>query len=80
MSQQSDRMEGIAVVGMSIRFPEEATTSEGFWDMIMQKRCASKPFPKDRINLKGIYHPDSTRHDTVSGKFHRQSKILRDEQ
>ncbi|KAF7931189.1 uncharacterized protein EAE97_009398 [Botrytis byssoidea] len=61
-----DQMEAIAVVGMSVKFPEEATSSEGFWNMIMQKQCASKPFPEDRININGIYHPDATRHDTIA--------------
>jgi acyl transferase domain-containing protein len=64
-TREVDSLEPIAVIGLSFRFPEDATSVEGFWDMILEKRCVSTTFPEDRINLSGIYNPDSTRHDTV---------------
>ncbi|KJZ76225.1 hypothetical protein HIM_04307 [Hirsutella minnesotensis 3608] len=58
--------EAIAVIGFSFRFPENATSSDGLWRLMMEKRCVSRSFPEDRINLHGIYHPDATRHDTIA--------------
>ncbi|TVY38228.1 Reducing polyketide synthase, partial [Lachnellula occidentalis] len=56
-----DAIKPIAVVGFSIRFPEDATTSENFWKMIMERRCVTKDFPLDRINSKAFHHPDTNR-------------------
>ena len=58
--------EPIAVVGFAFEFPEEATSDEAFWQMICQGRSASKVFPKDRLNIDGLYNADTTRHNTVS--------------
>jgi acyl transferase domain-containing protein len=54
----------IAVVGFSIRFPEDGTSPDKFWNMLMEKRCVTKDFPPDRFNLKAFYHPDSSRAGT----------------
>ncbi|KAF2463891.1 reducing type I polyketide synthase [Lindgomyces ingoldianus] len=66
-SYQADRdvVEPIAIVGFSVKFPGEAKTSEDFWQMISEKNCASKLFPKDRMNVDAFYHPDGTRPDSV---------------
>ena len=62
---EHDILEPIAVVGFSLRFPQEATSPESFWEMLAEKRCAMTEWPKDRINLDAFYHPDSNRTDTV---------------
>ena len=64
-SQDDCGIEPIAVIGFSFRFPEKATSGEGFWNMLTQKRCCMTEFPKDRTNVEALYHPDPKRLDTV---------------
>ena len=61
-----DKLEPIAVVGLSLRFPQDATTVENFWKLLIEKRCTVTPFPEDRLSVSGNYHPDPNRRDTVS--------------
>ena len=62
---EEDILEPIAIVGFSLKFPQEATTPEAFWEMLVDKRCAMTEWPKERLNLDAFYHPDSGRSDTV---------------
>lgn len=64
-ADMTDRLEPIAVVGLSLRFPQEATSPNAFWDMMVEKRCAMTEWPKERLNLEAFYHPDTNRLDTV---------------
>lgn len=57
-SYNQDVLDSIAVVGFSMKFPEEATSAEGFWDMIIKGRCVSAEFPKDRLNIEAFYDSD----------------------
>lgn len=59
------RLEPIAVIGFFLKFPQDATSSEAFWKMLMEKRCSMTEWPKERLNLNAFYHPDSSRPDTV---------------
>ncbi|KAI1140606.1 hypothetical protein F5Y05DRAFT_410453 [Hypoxylon sp. FL0543] len=61
-----DKLEPIAVVGFSMRFPEEATSSEGFWKMLLEGRSVMKEVPLDRFNINGFYHPNASHPDTVN--------------
>ncbi|KAI9040232.1 putative polyketide synthase [Aspergillus affinis] len=54
----------LAIVGFAFEFPEEATSSERFWQMICEGRCASADFPEDRLNIDNFYHPDESREST----------------
>ncbi|KAK4107386.1 putative polyketide synthase [Canariomyces notabilis] len=45
----------IAICGFSIKFPQDATSPDAFWKMLIEKRCAMTPFPADRMNLDGFY-------------------------
>ncbi|KAF2864665.1 hypothetical protein BDV95DRAFT_508906 [Massariosphaeria phaeospora] len=65
MPQPTDVLEPLAIVGFSIKFPGDANTSEAFWRMISEKRCASTDFPESRLNIDSFYHPDGTRTDSV---------------
>lgn len=62
-------IEPIAVVGLSLKFPDDATSPESFWNLLMEKRCASREIPSDRANLEAFYHSDGTRPDAVSSKL-----------
>lgn len=44
----------IAICGFSIKFPQDATGADAFWDMMMQKRCAMTDFPPSRLNKDGF--------------------------
>ncbi|KAI1804894.1 hypothetical protein F4811DRAFT_570659 [Daldinia bambusicola] len=60
-----DKTIPIAIIGMSFQFPGDATSAESFWSMMMEGRCASRDFPADRLNGSALYHPDSSRGDSV---------------
>ncbi|PYH88109.1 hypothetical protein BO71DRAFT_489013 [Aspergillus ellipticus CBS 707.79] len=59
MTRTTDILEPIAVVGMSIKLPEDGDTPEGFWRMMEEKRCAMKEWPADKMNLEAFNYRDS---------------------
>ena len=63
---QRDAMEPVAIIGFSLRFPQDATSPQGFWDMLYQGTSAKTEVPSDRFNIKAFYHPDSSRISSVS--------------
>ncbi|KAL4954233.1 hypothetical protein BDW69DRAFT_183680 [Aspergillus filifer] len=67
-AQQSDILPPLAIVGLSLKFPQDAMSPESFWDMIVQGRCAATEFPSDRLNIDAHYHPDPNRLDSLSVK------------
>ncbi|KAF2676018.1 hypothetical protein K458DRAFT_447715 [Lentithecium fluviatile CBS 122367] len=52
-------LEPIAVIGLSLKFPQEATSAESFWEMLVKGRSAMTEMRKDCFNLEAYYHPDS---------------------
>lgn len=63
-SQQDPGLDGhdvdpIAVCGFAIKFPEDATTPERLWQMLLDKRCVSSDFPPERCNPEGFYQKNS---------------------
>ena len=56
----------VVVCGFAVRFPGDASSSEEFWKMMLEKRCASGEFPGGRVNIDGFYQKDSSRPNTVS--------------
>jgi hypothetical protein len=65
----SDSVTPIAVVGLSLKFPQEATSPESFWKMLMDKRCAMTEVPSDRFNINAFHGVDNGRIDTVRLAF-----------
>ena len=63
---EPDVLEPVAVIGFSLKFPQDAISTESFWEMLMEGRCAVTDFPKDRMNREAFFHPDSGRPGTVS--------------
>jgi acyl transferase domain-containing protein len=49
----------IAVVGYSLKFPQDGDTPQSFWDMLYEGRCASTDFPPDRLNVDAWYDSES---------------------
>lgn len=66
--QNATQRASLAIVGLACRFPQEATTAESLWSMLLKRRCAMTEFPPDRMNIKAFYHPDKNRRDTVPFK------------
>ncbi|KAL9115277.1 MAG: hypothetical protein Q9187_007346 [Circinaria calcarea] len=52
---EPDKLEPIAVVGLALRFPQEATSPQSFWQMLMEKRSAMTDVPSDRFNIDAFY-------------------------
>jgi hypothetical protein len=54
----------IAIVGMSCRFPGDATDPRKLWQMCAAARDAWSPVPKERFNQDAFYHPVDNRNGT----------------
>ncbi|CAG8395028.1 unnamed protein product [Penicillium salamii] len=63
-----DGIEPMAIIGMSARYPGEASTPAGFWEMISNGRSAHTEVPADRWNVDSWYHPDQDRKGTTNVK------------
>lgn len=65
MSNSQDP-EPLAIVGISFRFPQDATSTESFWKMLEERRSAMTEIPAERMNINSFYHAAEERVDTVS--------------
>ncbi|GFF87206.1 hypothetical protein IFM53868_05068 [Aspergillus udagawae] len=61
-----DILTPLAVVGLSFKFPQNASSPQGFWDMLEAGRSASTVFPASRMNIDAHYHQDRSRLDAIS--------------
>lgn len=59
---QSDH---IAIVGLSLRLPGEASSVEPFWDLMMKGHCTATGVPADRYNIEAHHSLDSDAMGTV---------------
>ncbi|KAL8860211.1 MAG: hypothetical protein Q9178_003475 [Gyalolechia marmorata] len=57
--------EPLAVVGLSLKFPEDATTPDAFFQMLLDRRCVMSEWPKDRVNVEAFHNPLNDTVDTV---------------
>ncbi|CAG8889693.1 unnamed protein product [Penicillium egyptiacum] len=64
----SDALEPIAIVGLATRFPQQATSTESLWELLLQARSTWSSIPKERFNSDAFYHPDPEH----GGTFHVQ--------
>ena len=46
----------IAVIGLSLKFPGEATTCDAFWRMLLEGRSARTEIPQERFNNVAFKH------------------------
>jgi acyl transferase domain-containing protein len=60
--------EPIAVIGMSCRFPGDASSVEDFWDFLIQGRSSVSSIPTDRFDPDAFYHPSSARQGGIKVK------------
>jgi acyl transferase domain-containing protein len=64
--EPEDILTPLAIVGLSFKFPQDATSPEGFWDILEAGRCTSTEFPASRMNIDAHYHQDRSRLDAMS--------------
>ena len=65
MSMMSDKLEPLAIVGMSWRFPGEANSASSFWDILSHGKSAKSRIPENRFNVDAYYHPSADRNGSV---------------
>lgn len=56
----------IAIVGLSCKFPGDATNPHKLWQFLKEGRSAWSPIPADRFTQASFYHPQSDNLSTVS--------------
>ncbi|KAF2736977.1 hypothetical protein EJ04DRAFT_595149 [Polyplosphaeria fusca] len=57
--------EPIAIVGLSLRLPGDATSVETFWDMLVQGQTTASEFPEDRVNHASHHSSDGSAMGTI---------------
>ena len=55
----------IAVIGMSCKFPGDATSPEKLWQLCADGRSAWSEIPASRFNQKAFYHPQGEKSGMV---------------
>lgn len=66
MANTVDAQEDIAVIGLGLKFPGDASTPEAFYDLLLEGRSALQETPQNRYNIDAFYHPDHERFGAVS--------------
>jgi len=56
---EQDILEPVAIIGFSLKFPQDATDAESFWKMLCQGRSARTEIPTNRFNVDAHYDPDT---------------------
>ena len=64
-SMELDKIEPLAIIGLAAKFPQDAATTEKFWEFLLRARSAMSQFPKERSNAEAFYHPDQEHGGTV---------------
>jgi acyl transferase domain-containing protein len=65
-----DALEPIAIVGLATHFPQQATSTESLWELLLQARSTWSTIPKERFDSEAFYHPDPEHGGTVSHPRH----------
>ncbi len=71
----------IAVVGMACRFAGDVTSPAELWDLCTEGRDCWSPIPKERFDVKSLYHPDRSRpgrQHALGGYFMKEDVALFD--
>lgn len=61
----ADLLEPVAIIGLSLKFPQDATSTQAFWKMLMNGVSARTSIPKDRYNWESFYDENPHRLGTV---------------
>ncbi len=55
---EREKREPIAIIGMSCRFPGQATSLEAYWNLLRDGTDAIREVPPDRWDIDAFYDPD----------------------
>jgi hypothetical protein len=58
-------VEPIAIVGFGFKFPQDITSAETLWKLLMERRSTMTEIPKNRWNIDGFYKEHGHRPGTV---------------
>ncbi|APA10781.1 hypothetical protein sscle_07g055510 [Sclerotinia sclerotiorum 1980 UF-70] len=61
MGESSTKIEPLAIVGLSFKFPQGMETANSLWKGLASSRSAWSSFPESRLNFDGVYDPDTGR-------------------
>ncbi|WP_035347404.1 non-ribosomal peptide synthetase, partial [Alkalihalobacillus hemicellulosilyticus] len=74
-SKSSNSLEPIAVVSSACRLPGNVTSTEEFWDMLMQGRDCVTDVPLSRFNINEVYNPNR---DAVGCSYTNRGAFIND--
>jgi hypothetical protein len=57
--------EVVAVIGFALKYPQDVTSEESLWKLLLQRRSTMTNVPSNRWNLDGFYKPYGHRPGTV---------------
>jgi acyl transferase domain-containing protein len=57
--------EAIAIIGFAFKLPQDATSEENLWKLLMERRSTMTEVPSNRWNLDGFYKPQGNQPGTV---------------
>lgn len=60
-----DTRNPIAIIGMSCKFPGDATSPQKLWQLVAEGRSAWSEIPSGRFNQDAFYHPSHENVGTV---------------
>ncbi|KAI3392870.1 hypothetical protein diail_5045 [Diaporthe ilicicola] len=63
-----DATAAVAIVGVSGRFPGDASSPDKLWELISKGRSALAEVPRDRYNIDAFYHPSADRQGTHNAR------------
>lgn len=66
---ENQRVEPIAIVGMSCRFPGGANSPEQFWELLQNGVDAISEIPPDRWKIDEYYDPDPEKPGKISTRY-----------
>jgi acyl transferase domain-containing protein len=55
----------VAVIGVALRFPQDAVSSESFWEMLVGGKSARTKVPEERYNIDAFYQSGESKSGTV---------------
>jgi hypothetical protein len=61
-----DKLEPIAIIGMDLKFPQDATSPKHFWEMLVERRSAMTEIPPERFNIDSFYRSGDPGNGLVS--------------
>lgn len=67
--QELDVVESVAIIGLALKFPQDATSPDSFWEMLINGRSAMTEVPSDRFKIDSFYNANGGKTGTVSSHY-----------